>query len=79
MRGEDMEQEQIKAWREAVEKYKETYEMLYNKKQPSEGRIESFCKIYKIPWPLPRLEETEEIDLFLPPYVDLIFGSESEG
>lgn len=66
------------AWRKAVDAYKEAYFGMYNH-PPKEKCIESFCKINKIPWPLPKTEEAEDDIYFVPPHVDMLFGGESEG
>ena len=49
-------QEQIKAWRQEIDWYKDWYHTEYNQK-PSEKLIESFCKLSGIPWPVPREEK----------------------
>ena len=70
--------EQIEVWQKAVEGYKETYFGIYGH-QPKEKLVESFCREYKIPWPLPRVEEFEIKDQFTISKIDMFFGKESEG
>lgn len=46
------DKQQMQKWKDKIEWYKDTILGLYGK-QPSEKLIASFCKINKIPWPLP--------------------------
>lgn len=69
-------QEQIQAWRQSIQRYKDTHSMLYNGKLPSEKLKESFCQINKIPWPLPRVEEP---GFQIGTLTEMIFGGELEG
>jgi hypothetical protein len=73
-----MSQEQIRAWREAVEWFKSWYLNEY-KHSASEKRVESFCKQHEIPWPQEIQESEEEIPgpYFIP--MDIVFGKECEG
>lgn len=50
---------QIEKWKDKIKQYKDTIFGMYGK-YPSEKLIESFCKIYNIPYPLPHTEEAEE-------------------
>ncbi|WP_154669423.1 hypothetical protein [Ruminiclostridium cellobioparum] len=50
------DEQQMQEWKEKIEGYKKIYSGIYGK-QPSEKLIASFCKINKIPWPLPEPED----------------------
>ena len=52
-----MSEDQIKAWKVEIEKYKEVYAGLYPGLKPSDKLIASFCNIRGIPWPLPVVED----------------------
>ncbi len=52
------DEQQMQEWKEKIDGYKKTYSGMYGK-QPSEKLIASFCKIYKIPWPLSDLSEVD--------------------
>lgn len=54
--GSEITQNNIDLWKASVQNYKEVYKGMYQS-YPSEFLIESHCKIYNIPWPLPRLDK----------------------
>lgn len=55
----DITAEQIQAWQNKIEAYKEKYASLYPQDKPTEKCLISFCKLNGIPWPLPQMQ-TEE-------------------
>jgi hypothetical protein len=71
-----MDQERNEAWRKSVEWFRAWYLAEY-KHKASDKRVESYCRVNGIPWPIPRTEEQEE-ELQIPPHVDISFGHETE-
>ncbi len=56
------DEKQIQEWKDKIVGYRKTYSGIYGK-QPSEKLITSFCKIYKVPWPLPTVGEIVDPEL----------------
>ena len=66
--------EKIEIWKASIKNYKAIIFGMYGK-YPGEKLIESHCKIYNIPCPMPKIEK----EYFVPEPVDYLFGAESEG